>query len=161
MIDLIRSAFRGFPSWSSVSIALCFGIAMIGFGNGDRLVWKLTSHGAELPGIVLDVRSYRGPDGAQPSYIPKIAFRDASGTVKVAEVSGAPLRYPLTPDAPVLVAWDEEAGSLQIDVPFKRHPLTTMISRFFTLAGVSAWLCAIWLIGRRIVLSSHGMRETS
>ncbi|MEM9581946.1 MAG: hypothetical protein AAGA08_02420 [Pseudomonadota bacterium] len=161
MIEFVRTALQARPSWGTVSLVLLFGVAMVGFGNGDRVLWAVTSHGAQLPGVVLDVRSTRGAEDAAVSYIPKVAFRDPSGTVRVMEALTAPMPYRIATDAPVLVAWDSGSTELRIDVPFKRQPATSVILSLLTVLGVLSWLCGICLIGRRIRFATIRMGEAA
>lgn len=161
MFEFFRSSTLARPSWGVIATLLVLGIGLVGFGNGDRVLWKLTSHGATTPGVVLDVRSYRGPDDVFVTYVPKVAFRDDGGALRIMEVSEGSLRYALAPDQPVYVAWQRENGTIAIDVPFKRKFATSVVLSLLTAIGLTAWLYSIWLIGRRIRLNAAGMSEAT
>ncbi len=161
MIDTLKAAFEGRPSWSIISMVLLFGVGLVGFGNGDRLLWNLTSNGANLSGIVVDVRSYRRAEDTFVTFVPKVAFRNEDGAIYVREVSEGSRRFDLEVDQPVYVLWDKEKGTVAIDVPFKRQFMTSMILNLLTALGITAWVCGICLIGRRLVHRISRMGETA
>lgn len=156
MRELLRLITQGRPGWGAIMVLLAVGVGFVGFGNGDRLLWTLTSHGAETPGVVVDIRSYRGPEDSFVTYVPKVAFRDERGKVRLMEARGGSRHYDLRPDQPVYVMWQPDRSGVVIDVPFKRRFATSVILSFLTAIGTTAWLWGIWLLVRRIYASGEG-----
>lgn len=150
-----RKEYR--PPWGVIGVLLAIGIVFTGFGNADRLFWRLTSHGAELPGIVVDNRAYRGPDQTYATYVPKVAFRDPAGQVRVMEVRRGSAHYDFEKDTPVRVLWRENSQTIAIDIPFERKLGTSIVLWLFTAIGMTCWLGAIWLLIRRIYLTAKGV----
>ncbi len=147
------------PPWGVIAILLAIGVVFVGFGNADRLFWNWTSHGAKLPGLVVDVRSYRLPDNTYPTYVPKIAFRDPDGKIRVMETKRGSVHYDFEREQPVRVLWRENSETIAIDLPFQRKLGTSIVMWVFTAVGAASWLGGIWLIMRRIHLSAVRMRE--
>ncbi|MCY4179295.1 MAG: hypothetical protein OXD48_03275 [Litoreibacter sp.] len=145
------------PSWSLIAVMLAFGIALTGFGNADRILWRVTSHGAQMPGLVVDIRSYRLPDQVQEVRVPKVAFRDAAGKVRIMEPARGTWRGRVEVDQPVLVAL--RGRSIVVDVPFQRRPLTDALLWALTGVGLTAWGRAIFLLIKRIAMRPRSPRE--
>ena len=156
MDDLLRKLlFEQRPSWLLISLTLAVGIIFVTFGNVDRLFWKATSNGATLPGLVIDVRSYRHPDTSLATYVPKVAFRDHSGVVRIRETARSSIHYDFKQDQPVLVAWNAAEDTVAIDLPFRRERITSLVMWLFSATGLTAWIGGIWLLIQRIRLRAQ------
>ncbi len=143
------------PSWALIAFCLVIGLVLVGFGNADRLLWRATAHGGDLPGVVVGLRSYRLPEeGGALVHIPQVAFRDADGKLRIREVREGQVPVRLSPDQPVAVLWEPESKRIAIDMPFRRHPMTSIILSLLTALGITAWLCGIIYLVRRIRLPS-------
>ena len=150
---------RSAPHWGRITVFLLVGIVFVGFGNADRVFWKLTSHGAQLPGLVVDVRSYRLPEQTHLTFVPKVAFRDPSGQVRILETRTGSAYYDFEIDQPVRVLWRDNSETIAIDLPFQRRIATSVVLTLFSAIGLVAWCWGIWLIMRRIMQVRTGMRE--
>lgn len=139
------------PTLGVITLLLAIGLVFVGFGNADRMFWRMTSTGATLPGLVVDVRSYRPPDASHIIHVPTVAFRDDGGKVRVMEPTKGASRLPFEVDQPVLVK--PVADGIAVDRPFRRTVATSLVMSLFTAVGIVAWLSGIWLVGRRIWLS--------
>lgn len=155
-----RVLFFAPPTWGAISLMLALGVSMVAFGNLDRVFWTLTSNGAQVPGLVLDVRSYRQPETGYQSYVPRVAFRDPEGRIRIMETQRGSVHYNLLPEQAVLVAWEPGAETVAIDVPFRRETVTSVIMSLVTALGLTFWLGAIWLLLRRVFsrISGRGAR---
>lgn len=149
------------PSWGLIATLVVVGVSLVGFGNADRLFWRLTSQGAQLPGLVTEVRSYRLPDSPNLIYVPKVAFRDPKGHVRIMEPQSGSIRFGFEPEQAVLVDWDPTSETITIDLPLQRKPFTSVALWLLTAVGLASWARGIWLILRRIILKSVGMRQRS
>lgn len=147
---ITQTLFFAPPSWGAVAVMLAVGVSLVAFGNLDRLFWKMTSNGATLAGIVLDVRSYRQPETGYQSYVPRVAFRDPDGKIRIMETQRGSVHYDLPPEHPVLVAWQPTKELVAIDVPFRRETVTPVIMSLVTALGLTFWLGGIWLLLRRV-----------
>jgi len=132
---LRRVLFLARPTWGAIAVMLAVGVSLVAFGNLDRVFWKMTAHGAQEPGIVLDVRSYRLPETGYQTYVPRVAFRDPAGKIRIMETQRGSVHYDLLPEQAVLVAWELS---------------------LVTALGLTFWLGGIWLLLRRI--SGRGAR---
>ena len=153
---LRRVLFLARPTWGAIAVMLAVGVSLVAFGNLDRVFWKMTAHGAQEPGIVLDVRSYRLPETGYQTYVPRVAFRDPAGKIRIMETQRGSVHYDLLPEQAVLVAWEPGAETVAIDVPFRRETATSVIMSLVTALGLTFWLGGIWLLLRRI--SGRGAR---
>ncbi len=149
------------PSWGAIALLLAAGVVFVGFGNADRLFWRLTSQGATLPGVVVEVRSYRPPEAKADLQVPKVVFRDRNGAIRVMEPTGRLSRYSFEVDQPVLVKQLGGADAIAVDVLFRRTLVTSVVMSLFTALGIAAWLSGIWMIVRRIWHSAVGVRQVS
>lgn len=149
----------GAPQWGLITLVLAIGIVFVGFGNADRIFWRMTSHGAKLPGLVTEVRSYYQPDATYATYVPKIAFRDPAGQVRIMETRRGSVHYDFAKDQPVMVLWRENSDTIAVDLPFQRKLGTSIVMWLFTTVGCVTWSWGIWLIMRRIVFKPVRMRQ--
>ena len=147
---IARVLFRAPPSWGAVAVMLAVGISLVAFGNLDRIFWRMTAQGATLSGLVVDVRAYRLPETDMLTYVPKVAFRDPGGAIRIMEAQRGSVHYDLPAEHPVLVAWQPPAQTVAIDVPFERTRATSMIMSLVTALGLTSWLGGIWLLIRRV-----------
>jgi hypothetical protein len=153
---IYRALFFAPPTWGAIAVMLAVGVSLVAFGNLDRVFWRMTLSGASLPGLVLDVRSYRAPETDFETYVPRVAFRDLEGKIRIMETQRGSARYDLAPEQPVLVSWTPPQETVAIDVPFRRETVTTVIMSLFTALGVTSWLGGILLLLRRV--SGRGAR---
>ncbi|MEM7470077.1 MAG: hypothetical protein AAF340_01910 [Pseudomonadota bacterium] len=140
------------PSWLVILVVLSIGITLTGFGNADRILWRATAHGAQMPGLVVDIRIYRLPDQAGEIRVPRVAFRAESGAVRIMEPARGSWRGRVEVDQPVLVALRDGGRAIVIDVPIVRRPLTSALLWCLTALGVLAWGLAIWFLIKRIAM---------
>jgi len=141
---LYRVLFFAPPTWGAISLMLAMGVSLVAFGNLDRVFWTLTSNGAQVPGLVLDVRSYRQPETSFQTYVPRVAFRDPTGKIRIMETARGSVHYNLLPEQTVLVAWEPGAETVAIDVPFRRETATSVIMSLVTALGLTFWLGGVW-----------------
>ena len=148
---IYRALFFAPPTWGVIAVMLALGVTLVAFGNLDRVFWKMTSQGGTLPGLVLDVRSYRAPELPYATYLPRVAFRDHEGTIRIMETRRSSVHYDLPAEQAVLVAWEPPQDTIAIDLPFQRQTATSVIMSLLTALGVTAWLGGIWLLLRRVL----------
>ena len=146
-----RLLFLAPPTWGAIALMLAMGVSLVAFGNLDRVFWKITAQGGTLPGLVLDVRSYRSPEMPHETYVPRVAFRDTDGNIRIMETQRGSVHYNLPAEQPVLVAWQPPQETVSIDVPFRRQAATSLIMSLFTALGLTIWLGGIWLLLRRVL----------
>ena len=115
------------PPWGFIAVLLVLGVAFVSFGNADRIFWRITSHGAKLPGVVVDVRAYRQPENTYLTYVPKVAFRDPAGAIRIMETRNGSIHYDFENDQPVMVLWRKNSETIAIDLPFQRKLGTSII----------------------------------
>lgn len=154
-----KEGAKTLPSWGLIGSLVVIGIVLVGFGNADRVFWRLTSQGAQMPGIVTEVRSYRPPDSAALTYVPKVAFRDDHEKLRILEPSDAPTHYPFKPNQRVLVDWRKDSETITVDLPLQRGPVTSTALWLLTAVGLSCWAWGSWLILRRIILKTIRVGE--
>lgn len=149
------------PAWGVIALLLAMGVVFVGFGNADRVFWRMTAHGGTVPGLVVDVRSYRPPESAHALHVPTVAFRDDAGKIRVMEPARGARRLAFEVDQMVLVEWRAATQTIAVDLPFRRTLVTSIVMSLFTAIGVVAWGGGIWLIFRRARMLGGGMGQVS
>ena len=152
MSSLKRYLFGAPAPLSMIAVLLVFGVSCVGFGSADRLLHAALARGGTLEGIVLDVRSYTPAGASQLAYVPRVAFRDSGGQVRIREAFVSPLPFDIAADQPVHVLWDQGRDEIAVDLVIRRGTLTDWLMSGLTGLGLLAWSGAIWLLSRRIWL---------
>lgn len=149
------------PSGATIGMIVAAGLALILVGNIDRLFWWVTSNGAQLPGLVIELRSYRPPGSDELLFRPKVAFRDPEGKVRILETAKSSPLYNIKVDQPVLVKWQPETGDVTIDLPLQRSRVTSIIGWLLTSYGFIAVLAGVWMAAQRLIGCRFRMRMRS